>query len=1138
MATFAENLKELRKAAHITQAELAEKLNVHLQTVSKWERGVSEPDIAQVGDLAAAVGVPLERLVGAEETAETYVGHFDAVLFGKNLAELRKQRGERQETLAESLHTTSDAVSKWERGVICPDLMQMCALAQHYGVPFSKLYFGIGETERTETPVQARRRKRISFAWLGGTIVLGAALICTVLLAVPKTQASVPEQGSVAEEDENKDESEDENKDENKDEIRYYTVTVDGTTHEVSEYDWFTLADAERDGYDFVGYADESGAIADFPVKVTEDTAFTAVFRPHEYTIDYWLNGGYFYETPQNTFTVESGTLELPIPFRQGAVFEGWYLAADYAGDAVGNLVCAGADVSVYARWSDAVCTVRYELGGGILYGSNPVEVTQQEEVVLSEPVREGYNFLGWYDTPTGGNRYESVGGERACNVTLYALWQECGDLFTVRYETCGGTMTEDNPLSVGAGEVHLLNGATRTGYTFLGWNTAADGSGEYVEALYGIREDLTLYAVWQAKTYIVRYELNGGTFEDTVNPNVIAYGTTVELAPLVRYGQVFLGWYDAETGGNKVDHIGPDNILRLTTLYARFSPVQYTIRLIGAGGTFEADGQRVDDQTFTLYYGDEVTLPECLRVGYDFLGWFDADGRRYEQIDATNLGDLTLTAVYRESNLTYRVEYVLNGGILSEENPVNVGYGQVVMLHAPERYGYLFLGWNDRADGSGDYYTQTPAGRETALTLYAIWQEIVVSGSADSFLYEKGQASVTITGYTGEIGENVDLAVPSYIDGLPVVALEGRLVQQGGTLHSLTFPETLVRLGADIARDLVIASPVVIPAQVKSIGEMCFAYSVMTLEFAQGSMLSAMEEKAFYSATVRNIITLPEGVTRLERSVFELLEVPGIMLPPKLEYISGNALGLSAFSTRYYETPAIRYYLPTTVKYVEANAFTAENEVRDCHIYTNLSAEETSAFAPGWNGAFETYFDYPDYSGVTLDFGDGKREFLAGPIFALPEPQKEGYRFVGWYDARENMYAAPLYVPFYEGAVLQAVYEAVSDHDGRSGPSPAVPKAGEQLTFILSPLSEHMAEYYICPQTGSGRLRIIADGIWQDHPHGAVPVIISIVNLQTQEEILPGIGFSYEQGSVLCIGIVDFSPYLAKVNLRVEIVE
>ena len=233
---------------------------------------------------------------------------------------------------------------------------------------------------------------------------------------------------------------------------------------------------------------------------------------------------------------------------------------------------------------------------------------------------------------------------------------------------------------------------------------------------------------------------------------------------------------------------------------------MQYTIRLIGAGGTFEADGQRVDDQTFTLYYGDEVTLPECLRVGYDFLGWFDADGRRYEQIDATNLGDLTLTAVYRESNLTYRVEYVLNGGILSEENPVNVGYGQVVMLHAPERYGYLFLGWNDRADGSGEYYTQTPAGRETALTLYAIWQEIVVSGSADSFLYEKGQASVTITGYTGEIGENVDLAVPSYIDGLPVVALEGRLVQQAELCTVLRSPRRLC--GSVRTSRVILSSP------------------------------------------------------------------------------------------------------------------------------------------------------------------------------------------------------------------------------------------------------------------------------------------------------------------------------------------
>lgn len=1125
---FAERLKEIRRERHLTQEALAERLNVHVQTVSKWERGVSEPDISQLGELAQSLGVSVERLVGAPET-ELFTGTFDAAAFGKNLSSLRKKRGELQEEVANAAGTTADIVSKWERGIICPDAERLLLLSEHFGVSFSGLYYGIGEEERTETPAAARRRKRFSFAWLGGAAVLGtAAIVCTALLV----QQSVPGGGGVTEPEEIS-----------------YTVTVGSEQYEVGEHDWFTLAPAQRDGYDFVGYAGEDGELADFPVRIEENTAFTPVFAPHEYAIDYWLNGGYFSDTPQSTFTVESGALTLPVPARQGAAFEGWYLAADYAGEAVGSISCSGADVSVYARWSNEVYTVRYEMGGGILYGSNPSEVTQNEAVVLTEPVREGYHFLGWYTSPTGGERRESVGGEGASNLTLYALWQECGDLYTVRYETGGGTLTAENPLSVGAGEVHPLCGAVRTGYDFVGWNTSADGSGTYYEMLMGIRADLTLYAVWTPKIYTVRYELDGGSFYEGANPNLIRYGEEVRLAPAAKYGHTFLGWFTSPTGGERVERIGTDNVLRLSTLYARFSANSYTVRLLGAGGTFSLNGETVREGALTLLFGDEAELPDCLRAGYDFLGWFDEDGRAYSVIDVTNLGDLTLTAKYRRSGLTYPVEYVLNGGILSEGNPANVGYGQVIPLHAPERYGYLFLGWNTRPDGSGVYYTATPAGQETALTLYAVWQEIVVSGSAENFTYQKGQTSVTITGYTGPFGENVDLVIPSYIDGLPVVAIEGRLALPAdgeGTdpeilLRSLTFPDTLVSLGKEAVSFSHISQPVVIPAGVKTLGERCFEGANLSLSFAPGSVLTVIGESAFTGSRISNVVTLPEGVKRLEQRAFLGSRMMGLILPDSLEYIGAYALGFAHTYTGN-EYDRVKIYLPRTVKYVEKNAFHMPDfdGTMAITVYTALKGEESS-LAPGWEGGAEVFYNFPVYSGVTLDFGDGEKQFLAGQVFALPEPQREGLRFIGWYDARENDYAAPLFIPHYEGVVLQAVFQEFSEHDGSSIFSPAVLETGKDYTIILPPLEG----FYFRTGVENGRLRITFSGTLEDHPRGdhEAPLRVSYTVLEQEVNVDTGVAFSAERDTVFRLrptpdGSDFWSYYYIRIRIRIDEVD
>ena len=63
---FYENLIQLRKMNHMSQEELAEKVNVSRQTLSKWETGESLPDIEKSQLLAEIFGVSLDDLVNFE----------------------------------------------------------------------------------------------------------------------------------------------------------------------------------------------------------------------------------------------------------------------------------------------------------------------------------------------------------------------------------------------------------------------------------------------------------------------------------------------------------------------------------------------------------------------------------------------------------------------------------------------------------------------------------------------------------------------------------------------------------------------------------------------------------------------------------------------------------------------------------------------------------------------------------------------------------------------------------------------------------------------------------------------------------------------------------------------------------------
>ena len=73
---------------------------------------------------------------------------------GQRIAALRRQKDMTQETLAEALGVSPQAVSKWENDVSCPDIMLLPQLAKMLGVTVDTLLSGEPEPETRLVPVE------------------------------------------------------------------------------------------------------------------------------------------------------------------------------------------------------------------------------------------------------------------------------------------------------------------------------------------------------------------------------------------------------------------------------------------------------------------------------------------------------------------------------------------------------------------------------------------------------------------------------------------------------------------------------------------------------------------------------------------------------------------------------------------------------------------------------------------------------------------------------------------------------------------------------------------------------------------------------------------------------------------------
>ena len=280
-----------------------------------------------------------------------------------------------------------------------------------------------------------------------------------------------------------------------------------------------------RTGYSFNGWATnetstvvyaDCAEISNMPVSCETVTLY-AVWKPNSYTITF-TDGEVDQYITQDYGTAVTAPAD---PTRTGCVFAGWSPAVP--------ATVPAEDMTCTAQWTPNTYMVVFDANGGD--GSWCGQMDNGEAISAPTVTRTGYKFTGWTpsvaETVSSGATYKAQWERNKHQVTLSLNGGEGDDSVSVDYGTKVGSIASP----------------TRTGHTFAGWFTAAEG-GEPVDGEMLVTGDMELFAQWTVNSYTLTFNSDGGS---DVEPITQDYGTAVTApADPTRAGYIFAGWQPA----------------------------------------------------------------------------------------------------------------------------------------------------------------------------------------------------------------------------------------------------------------------------------------------------------------------------------------------------------------------------------------------------------------------------------------------------------------------------------------------------------------------------------------------------------------------------------------------------------------
>ena len=458
--------------------------------------------------------------------------------------------------------------------------------------------------------------------------------------------------------------------------------------------------------------------------KSDDDTTVTTPTKASEtkvFTVTYNTNGG-------AAVTAKSiGT--------RAWSFSKWTTAEGSGGTTykAGSKYSTKAPLRLYAHWTQTVSS---------------------NSLTLPSTTKTGYTFAGWYTDSALTKKAGDAGA--SYNVTasqkLYAKWT--ANSYSVKFNpnkgsgssAVNGTMSNQS-FKYGTAQALTANAFTRTGYSFVGWDTKADGSGTNYSNKQSVKNLATsgtvnLYAQWKANTYTVKYNANGGT--GTTASSTHTYDTAKALTKngFTRTGYTFAGWA-ASSSATSAAYTNQQSVKNLAgsgtvNLYAVWTINKYTLTVNPNGGTFKG---KATNTTITQNYNTTCELEDPVRPLYTFTGWERSVGGSLSGSTFTFTGNGTVTAKWKLDDCDLLFD--ANGGTGTAMPSVSMKGGITVNIPSCTytRSGYTFENWNTKANGSGTNYAvggkiSSPTGSD--IKLYAQWKPIEYKITVN---YDKGTA-------------------------------------------------------------------------------------------------------------------------------------------------------------------------------------------------------------------------------------------------------------------------------------------------------------------------------------------------------------------------------------------------------------